>query len=40
LKHLTPRDAEVLNEIIRDQLTAAALTDEPPAINGVPTPSP
>jgi phage terminase Nu1 subunit (DNA packaging protein) len=30
LQHLTPRDAEVLNEIIRDQLTAAALTDEPP----------
>ena len=34
LQHLTPRDAEVLNEIIRDQLAAAALTDEPPAING------
>jgi phage terminase Nu1 subunit (DNA packaging protein) len=32
LQHLTPRDAEVLNEIIRDQLTAAALTDEPPPI--------
>jgi phage terminase Nu1 subunit (DNA packaging protein) len=34
LQHLTPRDAEVLNEIVRDQLTAAALTDEPPPING------
>jgi phage terminase Nu1 subunit (DNA packaging protein) len=34
LQHLTPRDAEVLNEIIRDQLTAAALTDEPPPIEG------
>jgi phage terminase Nu1 subunit (DNA packaging protein) len=32
LQHLTPRDAEVINEIIRDQLTAAALTDEPPPI--------
>jgi phage terminase Nu1 subunit (DNA packaging protein) len=32
LQHLSPRDAEVLNEIIRDQLTAAALTDEPPPI--------
>jgi phage terminase Nu1 subunit (DNA packaging protein) len=38
LQHLTPRDAEVLNEIIRDQLTAAALTDEPPPINGAATP--
>ena len=34
LQHLTPRDAEVLNEVIRDQLTAATLTDEPPPING------
>src|SRR3984893_17204725 len=34
LQHLTPRDTEVLNEIIRDQLTAAALTDQPPAISG------
>jgi phage terminase Nu1 subunit (DNA packaging protein) len=32
LQHLTPRDAEVIGEIIRDQLTAAALTDEPPPI--------
>jgi len=37
LQHLTPRDAEVINEIIRDQLTAAALTDEPPATNGAAT---
>jgi phage terminase Nu1 subunit (DNA packaging protein) len=34
LQHLTPRDAEVIGEIIRDQLEAAALTDQPPAING------
>jgi phage terminase Nu1 subunit (DNA packaging protein) len=34
LQHLTPRDAEVVGEIIRDQLEAAALTDQPPAING------
>jgi phage terminase Nu1 subunit (DNA packaging protein) len=34
LHHLTPRDAEVIGEIIRDQLEAAALTDQPPAING------
>jgi phage terminase Nu1 subunit (DNA packaging protein) len=32
LQHLTPRDAEVIGEIIRDQLEAAALTDEPPPI--------
>jgi len=32
LQHLTPRDAEVLNEIIRDQLEAAVLTDQPPPI--------
>jgi phage terminase Nu1 subunit (DNA packaging protein) len=32
LQHLTPRDAEVIGEIIRDQLEAAALTDQPPAI--------
>ena len=38
LQHLTPRDAEVLNESIRDQLTAAALPDEPPPINGAATP--
>ena len=31
LQHLTPRDAEVIGEIIRDQLEAAALTDQPPA---------
>src|ERR1700731_383108 len=37
LQHLTPRDEEVIGEIIRDQLEAAALTDQPPAINGVPT---
>lgn len=35
LQHLTPRDAEVIGEIVRDQLEAAALTDQPPAINGV-----
>ena len=40
LQHLTPRDAEVIGEIIRDQLEAAALTDQPPAINGVHTPPP
>ena len=40
LQHLTPRDAEVIGEIIRDQLEAAALTDQPPAINGMPTPPP
>jgi len=34
LQHLTPRDAEVIGEIIRDQLEAAPLTDQPPAING------
>jgi phage terminase Nu1 subunit (DNA packaging protein) len=34
VQHLTPRDAEVIGEIIRDQLEAAALTDQPPAING------
>jgi len=34
LQHLTPRDAEVIGEIIRDQLEAAALTDQPPTING------
>jgi phage terminase Nu1 subunit (DNA packaging protein) len=34
LQHLTPRDAEIIGEIIRDQLEAAALTDQPPAING------
>jgi hypothetical protein len=34
LQHLTPRDEEVIGEIIRDQLEAAALTDQPPAING------
>ena len=39
LQHLTPRDAEVIGEI-RDQLKAAALTDQPPAINGMPTPPP
>ena len=40
LQHLTPRDAEVIGEIIRDQLEAAALRDQPPAISGVPTPPP
>jgi len=40
LQHLSLRDAEVIGEIIRDQLEAAALTDQPPAINGVPTPPP
>jgi phage terminase Nu1 subunit (DNA packaging protein) len=40
LQHLTPCDAEVIGEIIRDQLEAAALTDQPPAINGMPTPPP
>jgi phage terminase Nu1 subunit (DNA packaging protein) len=40
LQQLTLRDAEVIGEIIRDQLEAAALTDQPPAINGVPTPPP
>jgi phage terminase Nu1 subunit (DNA packaging protein) len=34
LQHLTPRDEEVIGEIIRDELEAAALTDQPPAING------
>jgi phage terminase Nu1 subunit (DNA packaging protein) len=34
LQHLTPRDAEIIGEIIRDQLEAAALTDQPPTING------
>lgn len=33
LQHLTPRDGEIILEIIRDQLEAAAgLDDEPPAI--------
>jgi len=40
LQHLTSRDAEVIGEIIRDQLEAAALRDQPPAISGVPTPPP
>jgi len=36
LQHLTPRDAEVIGEIVRDQLESAPLTDQPPAINGCP----
>jgi phage terminase Nu1 subunit (DNA packaging protein) len=34
LQYLSPRDAEVIGEIIRDQLKTAALTDQPPVING------
>jgi hypothetical protein len=34
LQHLTPRDAEVIGEIISD-LEAGALTDQPPAVDGV-----
>lgn len=31
LPHLTPRDAEVIGEVIRDQLKSAALEKDPPA---------
>jgi phage terminase Nu1 subunit (DNA packaging protein) len=37
LPHLTAHDAEELGRICRDQLEAAALGDEPPAIEGVET---
>ena len=36
LQHLTPHDAEILNEIIRDQLEAAAgFDDKPPPVEGI-----
>jgi len=34
LQHLTAQDAEVIDEIIRDQLEAAAATDTPPPVEG------
>jgi len=35
LPHLTVHDGEVLAEIVRDQLEAAALADKPPQVEGV-----